>query len=52
VEVGNQVVRLSGFHDYIACVRLNGSLDVIPKMCCIHRWYVAPAFQRPNDIVT
>jgi hypothetical protein len=25
---------------------------VTPKTCCIHRWYVAPAFRRPNDIVT
>jgi hypothetical protein len=22
-----------------------------PKTCCMHRWYVAPAFRRPNDIV-
>jgi hypothetical protein len=23
-----------------------------PKTCCMHRCYVAPAFRRPNGIVT
>jgi hypothetical protein len=30
-EVGNQVIRLPGFHDYVVYVRLNGSSDVVSE---------------------
>jgi hypothetical protein len=33
---------------YASTVRLMWS----PKMCYMQCWYVAPAFRRPNDIVT
>ena len=52
LKVGNEVVSLFGLNYDVIDVGLNGPPDEDPKHLSMQRWYIAPAFFRPNNIKT
>jgi hypothetical protein len=52
LEIIDQGVSLPGFHDHIIDVgSTRSSLISSARHCWIARWYVAPTFLSPNNIV-
>jgi hypothetical protein len=51
-KIRDEVLALSAFYHDIIDVNLEVTPYLPLKQNCIHRWYVAPVFFRPNGIFT
>jgi hypothetical protein len=50
-KIGDECDGVSGLHDHIIDIGATFLLSCLLKQDWIARWYVAPAFFNPNDMV-